>query len=197
MCKISSVWNIQFSHLWECHQAIRTSLLILFRLSSQMQWKRRLDILIGEMQWTRKFKLYLKMKRGKWWKSQKTKNRWGADGYSLSSINLLNHYNTLGLGITFKKIGKLDLAIYIDSDYAGSLLDFRCTTGFCTMLGGNLVTWRSIKQNVVSKSSTEGEFWALLSEIEKVLRIRSILKELWIIYEGPIRVYYFWLQIWN
>ena len=88
----------------------------------------------------------------------KDKKRWGADGYSLSSINLLNHYSTLGLGITFKKIGKLDLAIYIDSDYAGSLLDFRSTTGFCTILGGNLVTWRSIKQNVVSKSSTEGEF---------------------------------------
>ena len=57
-------------------------------------------------------------------------------------------------GLTFKKTGKLDLVIYIDSDYASSLIDCRSTTGYCTLLGGNLITWRSKKENIVSKSST-------------------------------------------
>ena len=62
---------------------------------------------------------------------------------------------TLGLGITYKPTGKIDLILYIDSDFAGSKVDCRSTTGYCTIPGGNLVTWRSKKQSVVSKSSTE------------------------------------------
>ena len=90
---------------------------------------------------------------------------------------------TTGLGISFIKIGKLDLTLYTDSEYAGSLIDRRSTTGYCTMLGGNLVTWRSKKQSVVSKSSTEAEFRAMSSGIDEVLWIRGILQELRIPYK--------------
>ena len=76
---------------------------------------------------------------------------------------------TTGLGLTFIKTCKLDLILYTDSDYAGSLIDGRSTTGYWIMLGGNLVTWRSNKQSVVSKSSTEAEFWAISSGIDEVL----------------------------
>ena len=93
---------------------------------------------------------------------------------------------TVGLGLTFKKSGKLDLLIYTDSDFGGSLIDRRSTTGYCTMLGGNLVTWKSKKQSIVSKSSTEAEFRALSSGVDEVLWIRGILKDLQIPYEEPI-----------
>ena len=83
---------------------------------------------------------------------------------------------TTRLGLTFMKTGKLDLILYTDSDYAGSLIDHRSTTGYCTMLGGNLVTWRSKKQNVISKSSTEAEFRAMSSGIDEVLWIHKILR---------------------
>ena len=65
---------------------------------------------------------------------------------------------TSRLGITYRKTGKLDLILYTDSDFAGSRMDYRSTTRDCTIFGGNLVTWRSKKQSVVSKSSTEAEF---------------------------------------
>ena len=52
---------------------------------------------------------------------------------------------TIGLGLIFKKKSKLDLIIYTDSDYDGSLVDRKSTTRYCTLLGGNLVTWRSKK----------------------------------------------------
>ena len=87
------------------------------------------------------------------------------------------------------KTGKLDLVLYSYSDYAGSLIDRRSMTGYCTMLGGNLVTRRSKKQSVVSKSSTEAEFRAMSSGIDEVLKIRGILKELNIPYEEPIKVF--------
>ena len=54
------------------------------------------------------------------------------------------------------------------------------------MLEGNLVTWKSKKQSVVSKSSTEAELRALSSGIDEELWIWGILKDLQISYEKPI-----------
>ena len=90
---------------------------------------------------------------------------------------------TVSLELTFKKIGKLNLSIYIDSDVGGSLVDRRSTTGYYTMFGGNLVTWRSRKHSIVS------EFKALSSGIDKKKCTRGILKDLHIQYEEPMRVF--------
>ena len=95
---------------------------------------------------------------------------------------------TVGLGITFRKQGNLDLLIYTDSDFAGCLLDFRSTMGYCTFLDGNLVTWRSKKQNVVSKSSTEVEFRAISKGIDEILWLRYLLQDLRIPYKEPIQL---------
>ena len=43
-------------------------------------------------------------------------------------------------GILFKKNDTLALEAYTDADYVGSIVDRRSTTGYCTFLGGNLVT---------------------------------------------------------
>ena len=47
---------------------------------------------------------------------------------------------TSGLGITYRKTGKLDLILYTDSDFTGSCVDYKSTMGYCTIFGGNLVT---------------------------------------------------------
>ena len=95
---------------------------------------------------------------------------------------------TTGLGITYKPTGKLDLVLYTDSDFASSRVDCRSTTGYCTFLRGNLVTWRSKKQSVVSKSSTKAEFRAISKGIDEVMRIKNILNELQISYVQPIAI---------
>ncbi|CAJ2640890.1 unnamed protein product [Trifolium pratense] len=68
---------------------------------------------------------------------------------------------TPGRGILFERNGSVGLEAYTDADYAGSIVDRRSTTGYCTFLGGNLVTWKSKKQSVVSRSSAEAEFRAM------------------------------------
>ena len=62
-------------------------------------------------------------------------------------------------GIIFSKnTNKQNIEVCIDIDWAGALDDRRSTSGYFTFVGGNLVTWRSKKQNVVARSSAEAEY---------------------------------------
>ncbi|CAL8996419.1 unnamed protein product [Prunus brigantina] len=60
-----------------------------------------------------------------------------------------------GKGLMFSKNRDLEVVGYTDADWAGSITDGRSTSCYFTFVGGNLVTWRSKKQNVVSRSSAE------------------------------------------
>ena len=65
---------------------------------------------------------------------------------------------TPGNRILFRKNGHLNIEAYTDADWAGNPSDRRSTSGYFTLVGGNLVTWRSKKQKVVALSSAEAEF---------------------------------------
>ncbi|KAJ9562341.1 hypothetical protein OSB04_007501 [Centaurea solstitialis] len=54
---------------------------------------------------------------------------------------------TLDLGLWYPKDSGFDLIRYSDSDFAGSKLDRKSTTGSCQLLGGKLVSWSSKKQH--------------------------------------------------
>jgi Reverse transcriptase (RNA-dependent DNA polymerase) len=83
-----------------------------------------------------------------------------------------------GRGIMFEKHGHLEIAGYTDADWAGSVCDRKSTTGYFTFVGGNLVTWRSKKQNVVALSSAEAEFRGMVKGICELLWLRRLLTEL-------------------
>ncbi|XP_059654466.1 uncharacterized mitochondrial protein AtMg00810-like [Cornus florida] len=78
---------------------------------------------------------------------------------------------TLGRGLLLKNRGHLQVEAYTDADWAGSAIDRRSTSGYYTFVGGNLVTWRSKKQNVVARSSIETEFRSVAHGICEVLWI--------------------------
>ena len=67
---------------------------------------------------------------------------------------------------------------YIDADRAGDRDDRKSTSGYFTLVGGNLVTWRSKKQKVVAMSSAEAEFRGVAKGITEVLWLRKLLTEL-------------------
>jgi len=95
----------------------------------------------------------------------------------------------LGNGILFKKGEAMTLEAYTDVDYAGSVVDRRSTSGYCTMLGGNFVTWRSKKQNVVARSSAETEFRSMALGMCKLLWLKILLNDLKIEWTAPIKLY--------
>ncbi|XP_059650738.1 uncharacterized mitochondrial protein AtMg00810-like [Cornus florida] len=55
-----------------------------------------------------------------------------------------------GRSILFANHVHLHVEAWIDTDYTGSISDKRSTLGYCTTIGGNLVTWSSKKQDIVS-----------------------------------------------
>lgn len=95
---------------------------------------------------------------------------------------------TPGEGIFFKKTNQR-IEVFTDADWAGSVNDRRSTSGYCTFVWGNLVTWRSKKQSVVARSSAEAEFRAMAQGICEILWLKQILEELKKPMEYPLRLY--------
>lgn len=85
--------------------------------------------------------------------------------------------------------GIVNLEAYTDACYAGSIMDMRSTTDYYTFLGGNLVTWKSKKQSVVSRSSVEAEFRTMAQGMYRLLWLKLILEDLRIKCDELMRLY--------
>ena len=87
--------------------------------------------------------------------------------------------SVLGKGVLFtKNVDCQSVDAYSDVDWAGAIDDIRSTSGYFTFVGGNLVTWRSKKQNVVARSSVEAEFRGMTLGICEALWLRLLLMDL-------------------
>ncbi|KAI5355558.1 hypothetical protein L3X38_008453 [Prunus dulcis] len=80
-----------------------------------------------------------------------------------------------GKGVLYRKNGHLRIEGFTDVDWAGDVTDRRSTSGYFTFVGGNLVTWRSKKQKVVSRSSAEAEYRGMAQGICEILWLRKLL----------------------
>nr|GEW30840.1 flavanone 3-hydroxylase [Tanacetum cinerariifolium] len=73
---------------------------------------------------------------------------------------------------------KANWLIETDADWAGDKGNRRSTSGYFSLVGGNLVTWRSKKQKVVSLSSAEAEFRGIAKGLAEALYIRKLVSEI-------------------
>ena len=106
----------------------------------------------------------------------------------MNAVNRILAYlkSAPGKGILFSKHGHLDIVGYTDSDFAGSRIDRKSTSGYLSFVGGNLVSWRSKKQNVVSLSSAEAEYRAMHHGITELSWLKILLTDLGFGPKGPM-----------
>ncbi|XP_062118700.1 uncharacterized mitochondrial protein AtMg00810-like [Humulus lupulus] len=81
----------------------------------------------------------------------------------LEAMYRILHYlkKTPGTRLLFKKNEERGVETFTNAEWVGSIEDRRSTTGYCTKVWGNLVTWRSKKQPAVARNSVEAELRAL------------------------------------
>ncbi|CAN6725637.1 unnamed protein product [Malus baccata var. baccata] len=98
----------------------------------------------------------------------------------LKIVYCVLHYlkGSIGRGIIMRNNSHTHISGYTDADWAGNSLDRRFTTGFCTFVGDNLVTWKSKKQSVVVRSSAEAEYHVMASTTCELIWLKRLLLDL-------------------
>ncbi|XP_068304379.1 uncharacterized mitochondrial protein AtMg00810-like [Pyrus communis] len=96
---------------------------------------------------------------------------------------------SIGRGILMRNNGHTQISGYTDADWAGNSLDRKSITGFCTFVGGNLVTWKSKKQSVVARSSAEAEYRAMASTACELTWLKTLLSDLGFPHPQPMSLH--------
>ncbi|RVW61826.1 Retrovirus-related Pol polyprotein from transposon RE2 [Vitis vinifera] len=86
--------------------------------------------------------------------------------------------NTPGQGVLYENRSHTQVVGYTDADWVGSPTDRRSTSGYCVFIRGNLISWKSKKQDVVVRSSAEVEYRAMALTTCELIWLKHLLREL-------------------
>ncbi|XP_031266905.1 uncharacterized protein LOC116125303 [Pistacia vera] len=81
-------------------------------------------------------------------------------------------------GLLLSSTSQLQLQAYCDSDWASCPDSRRSTTRYCVFLGQSLISWKTKKQSVVSRSSAEAEYRSMAATCSELTWLRFILQDL-------------------
>lgn len=82
-----------------------------------------------------------------------------------------------GLGLFYSVDTDLCLNAFADADWGTCLDTRRSVSGYCVYLGTSLICWKSKKQQVVSRSSTEAEYRSLADVTREILWLHQLLAD--------------------
>ena len=78
----------------------------------------------------------------------------------------------------YKDKGKTQTSGYCDADLARSPIDRRYISRYCDLIGGNIISWKSKKQNVFVRFSAEAEYRAKASFTYELVWVKQFPQEL-------------------
>ncbi|XP_019413588.1 PREDICTED: uncharacterized protein LOC109325593 [Lupinus angustifolius] len=112
----------------------------------------------------------------------------------------MNHYKAMtrvlryiksipGQGLFYLATSTVHLKGFTDSDWAAYLDTRRSISRYCMFLGNALISWKSKKQNIVSRSSSEAEYRALAVTSCEVQWLTYLLTDFHISFKHPTLLY--------
>ena len=89
------------------------------------------------------------------------------------------HYikETPGQGVLYENRGHTQVIGYYDAYWTGSPANRRSTSGYCVFIEGNLISWKSKKQDVVVRSSVEAKYRAMALATCQLIWFKPLLQE--------------------
>ncbi|CAM8961257.1 unnamed protein product [Rhodiola kirilowii] len=92
-------------------------------------------------------------------------------------------------GLFYSSKQPLDVIAFCDADWASCPITRRSITGYSILLGTALVTWKTKKQAVVSRSSAEAEYRAMAQTSCELAWLTRLLQDLQVTVPQPIPLY--------
>ena len=80
--------------------------------------------------------------------------------------------------MSYENKGHTQIVEYCDADWASSPVDKLFTSGYCVFIGGNLISLKSKKQDVVARSSAEAKYRAMALATCELIWLKQLLHEL-------------------
>ena len=94
-----------------------------------------------------------------------------------------------GKGIFFPSNTELHIKSFFDTNWAGYPDIKRSLTSYAVYLGDSLISWRSKKQGIISRSSAEAKYRAMASVAYEITWVLQLLKDLRIEHSRPAMLF--------
>ncbi|GKG41046.1 ribonuclease H-like domain-containing protein, partial [Tanacetum coccineum] len=82
---------------------------------------------------------------------------------------------TLDFGFHLYASATTSLVGYTDADWAGCPSTRRSTSGYCRLLGDNLMSWSSKRQHTIFRFSAEAEYRGVVKVVAETAWLRNLL----------------------
>ncbi|CAM8993362.1 unnamed protein product [Rhodiola kirilowii] len=96
-----------------------------------------------------------------------------------AALRLLRYIkNAPAQGILFSAVSSLQLQAFCDADWVACPITRRSITGHCVLLGSSVISWKTKKQPVVSRSSAESEYRAMAAACCELVWLSRLLGDM-------------------
>ncbi|XP_027170571.1 uncharacterized protein LOC113770350 [Coffea eugenioides] len=95
-----------------------------------------------------------------------------------------------GQGLLYTDRGNMQVIGYSNTNWAGSPIDRHSIIGYCILVGGNLISFKSKKQAVTTRFSAENEYQAMAMATYELIWLKQLLNKLNLGTHGLMKLVY-------
>ena len=97
----------------------------------------------------------------------------------ISAKHILRYLRgTVDYGLRYTSSSGVLLSGYSDSDWAGSAVDRKSTSGYCFSMGSAMISWSSRKQGSIAQSTAEAEYIVASDACKEAVWLRKLLSDM-------------------